>query len=75
MKIKVLFFGELSEQFGKERFVSEGDIQGMMSSLEALWPAFGEKQVTVAVNAQIVHGNRPLQEGDVVAIMPPFSGG
>ncbi len=75
MKVKVLFFGELSEQFGKERYVSENNVYELMNTLALEWPAFGEKQVTVAVNAQVVHENRIFMEGDVVAVMPPFSGG
>jgi molybdopterin synthase sulfur carrier subunit len=75
MKVKVLFFGELSERFEKERYLQVGDVQGVLEELTAEWPAFAKKQVSVAVNAQIVHDNVLLKEGDVVAIMPPFSGG
>lgn len=75
MSVKVLFFGELTEAFGKERILEQGDTEGVLQALAADWPAFKEKQVTVAVNTQIVHENRALAEGDVVALMPPFSGG
>jgi molybdopterin converting factor small subunit len=29
----------------------------------------------MAVNRSIVHENTPLAPGDVIALMPPFSGG
>lgn len=75
--LKVLFFGELKEITECDEWVPE-----MTENTEFLcdfvchkWPALKNKTYALAVNRQIVHARTNLNEGDVVAFLPPFSGG
>jgi molybdopterin converting factor small subunit len=47
----------------------------LRASLLKQYPSLGQVPYFVAINKTMVQGNHPLQEGDVVALMPAFSGG
>ena len=38
-------------------------------------PALTDSKYLIAVNMEIIRGNVKLNPGDVVALLPPFSGG
>ncbi|MFS0490345.1 MoaD/ThiS family protein [Leadbetterella byssophila] len=73
--VKVLFFGEFLEWFGKERYVRVKDTYTLKVLLDKEKEEFACRNVSFAVNQQVIHGNIQLEAGDVVAVMPPFSGG
>ncbi len=54
-------------------------VKDLISGLEAGYPAIGEliqkKKVLVSVNQEIAHEDTMIQEGDEVALLPPFAGG
>lgn len=78
-QIDVLYFASLAEQAGKdeERLNFDGD------SLTELYQFLTDKyqfklpqqKIAVAINHEITNWNAPLQDGDVVAFIPPVAGG
>ncbi len=72
--IKILFFGVIADKVGKQSL----DIQAGKSLVEVIKQVGCEDfgPLLVAVNQEQVHDmNYRLQDGDEVALMPPFSGG
>lgn len=80
MRVRVLFFGILRELAGlPEREMSlEGGatVAELVAQCEtllpgtAIWPS-----IATAVNQEYAPRSRALNEGDVVALLPPVSGG
>lgn len=75
MKIKVLTFGALTEILDKEFHAEAYDTESLMDSLAARHGALAGRSLLIAVNNVVVKGNVPLKKNDVVALMPPYSGG
>jgi molybdopterin converting factor small subunit len=82
MKIRVLLFGPLAEQAGAgpapELELPEGSRAGdvlaaVAERLPRLAPSLAS--AALAVNAAYVRRDAPLRDGDVVALLPPVSGG
>lgn len=75
-EIKVLFFGYLTERCGvSEVSISAKDIDILKQQLESEYAALKGLNYLLAVNQAQIHGNEELNEGDEVALMPPFAGG
>ena len=72
--IKILFFGAVADKLGKRSV----DAQAGLSLVELI-AQFGcadMQPLLVAVNQEQVQDmNYVVQDGDEVALMPPFSGG
>lgn len=78
-RIEVLYFASLAEQAGKdeERLSFDGD------SLVALYQQLTERynfrlaqhKIAVAINHEITDWDTPIQQGDIVAFIPPVAGG
>lgn len=81
MKVKVLFFAQLKEFFGEsERTVEveEGTTVSELASLlvdELKRSAVKMLPLRYAVNEKFEDGAKPLQHHDVLALIPPVSGG
>jgi molybdopterin converting factor small subunit len=74
--VKIFFFGRLRDG------APPGPVPPGIRDTEALraWlgrgrPELLDSSIRIAVNDEIVPGNRPLDEGDEVAFLPPMSGG
>ena len=74
--MKLLFFGRLRDG------APPGPVPSGVRDIDALraWlgrgrPELLDRSIRIAVNDEIVPGNRPLDEGDEVAFLPPMSGG
>ena len=54
-------------------------VKDLVGMLETGYPAIGEliqkKKVLVSVNQEIAHEDTTIQDGDEVALLPPFAGG
>ena len=54
-------------------------VKDLISGLEAGYPAIGEliqkKKVLVSVNQEVAHEDTMIQDGDEIALLPPFAGG
>lgn len=75
MKVKVLTFGSLTDILEKEFHAEARDTDSLTASLTSRYTALDGRKFLVAVNNKIVKKNTALGEQDVVALMPPYSGG
>ncbi len=76
MPVRVRFYGPLKERFGEEAEVSAEDLFKLLLKLgKEVYEEFQEGRIMVAVNHEIVHGKVGLKDGDLVAVLPRFSGG
>lgn len=75
MKIRVLSFGGLVEIVGKENTIEAMDTDNLVQQLEQTYPALAGRKYILAINENMKNENTPLQENDVVALLPPYSGG
>lgn len=76
--IKVLLFAHLSEEIGKKEI--EIDAAGctvlqFKQKLLAKYPNLPLENVLTAINEEYMSEETKLQDGDVVAFIPPVSGG
>jgi molybdopterin converting factor subunit 1 len=80
MKIEVLFFGMSRDLAGKGstsfEVVSQTDVQRLKQILLDKFPLFSKMEAfAIAINESYAEDEVLLSEGDVVAIIPPVSGG
>jgi len=77
MKVKILFFGMLSEVAGKQEMILNniGDSETLQNHLISLIPDLKDYTFRMAINREFINRNHTLKDGDVVAMMPPFAGG
>ena len=77
MKIKILVFGQLSEiiNVSELALLAVNNTDEFNKKLFELYTKLNEIKFTMAVNKKIIHENTPLNHEDVVALLPPFSGG
>jgi molybdopterin synthase sulfur carrier subunit len=75
--MEVQVYGRLTEIMGKKGFYPEEieNTDQLKEKLVLLYPDLCEIDYAIAVNNQIVRGNYPLHDNDVVSLLPPFSGG
>lgn len=82
--ITVRLFGVTKMMAGNQGTVSldlanGSRVKDLISGLETGFPAIGEliqkKKVLVSVNQEVAHEDTTIQDGDEVALLPPFAGG
>jgi len=72
--VKVLLFGAVADKLGKRSADAQAGVS--LSELIAQLQCEDIQPLLVAVNQEQVHDmGYVLQDGDEVALMPPFSGG
>lgn len=77
MEVKILSFGQIEEITGTDRFTLSDvqDTETLKSKLFDLYPEMNTIPYSISVNKNIINGNHKLEDGDEVALLPPFSGG
>ncbi|WP_369048048.1 molybdopterin converting factor subunit 1 [Tenacibaculum sp. UWU-22] len=80
MKIKILFFGITTDLMGCSDLALDVEkkttIAFFKSVIKKKYPQLQNiDQYAIAVNEQYVNNEFSLQENDVIAIIPPVSGG
>lgn len=78
MSITVLYFAALKEAAGcaeqtQELCANGAELFAVLSAKYAF--GFKQTQLRIAVNGQFADWQAPLHDGDVVAFIPPVSGG
>ncbi len=75
--VKVLFFGSLEDIVGvKEKDFSDiKTSESLLKILKSDYPELNNKTFQIAVNQQIINQNTTLNNGDIIAFLPPFAGG
>jgi molybdopterin converting factor small subunit len=77
MKVKVLFWGSLTELVKDNEWEMEGisSVSQLKNRLFELVPGLSGSSFFVAVNQEVTRSDLALHDGDEVALMPPYSGG
>jgi molybdopterin synthase sulfur carrier subunit len=77
MSLTIQLFGQFIEMAGKNTLEVEGvpDTDALRRKLESMFHTLQGIPYLVAVDKDIVTGNTPLSPTEVIALMPPYSGG
>ena len=77
VKVKVLFFGVLMSESGKQGIEVKDvrTISELKDKLVKEYPKFSTYQYQVFVNQEQIKGNQSLNPNDEIALIPPFAGG
>lgn len=80
MQLEILFFGITADIVGKKSIKLEiskdSTIEDLRKQLSNDYPKLIDyKSFSVAVNMEYAEGNTILKNGDIVALIPPVSGG
>lgn len=77
MKVEVMFFGVLTELMKNKKcsFYDCEDTESLLKKLYELNADLRNKTFQIAVNNELITQNKALQDGDKIALMPPFAGG
>jgi len=77
MKIQVLFFASIKEfvRVNNIEISNCSTLSELKSKLIQDFPGIEHHTFAFAVNNQIQNNEMALKNGDVVALLPPFSGG
>lgn len=77
MKVQVLFFASVKEFVRADSIELSNcsSLSEVKSKLTDVFPGIEQLSFAFAVNNSIQHADKPLKNGDVVALLPPFSGG
>ena len=75
--IDILAFGQLTDITGQNSWQMEDvtDTDALKAMLLEIYPKLSQSKFLIAVNMEVIRGNVKLNPGDVVALLPPFSGG
>ena len=75
--IKILIFGQLTDIIESGELIVEGikNTNNLNKHLSERYPELLLSKYSMAVNKIIIQENTLLNDGDVVALLPPFSGG
>ncbi|TCC90139.1 molybdopterin synthase sulfur carrier subunit [Pedobacter frigiditerrae] len=77
MEIEIISFGKIAEFMANRRLTVDGieTTAQLKDLLEKEFPALADIKYKLAVNKTIIQETAELKSGDIVAFMPPFSGG
>jgi molybdopterin converting factor small subunit len=77
MQVTVLLFGPLTDITGSNSITLEAvsDTRELVAALNRRFPALAGASYLVAVDKQVVTENTPLAQNNIIALLPPFSGG
>jgi len=74
--MRIVFFGRLGDGAPAGPAPPEiRDTDGLRAWLGAGRPELLDASIRIAVNDEMILGNRALDEGDEIAFLPPVSGG
>ena len=76
-KIKVFFFGSISEAAGRQEeiFETEGQLSELITVIEEKYPSIQGIKHQIAVNQEVNPDISEISDGDELAFLPPFAGG
>jgi molybdopterin converting factor small subunit len=74
--VQILFFGRLRDGAPAGVVPPEiGDTNSLRAWLGEARPELLDESIRIAVNDEMILGNRALAQGDEIAFLPPMSGG
>lgn len=76
-QINIKVFGKLSDVIKKDQLTMQfqGNSEMLMNALKSEYPDLGNFQFSIAINRAITSEVIDLNDGDEIALLPPFSGG
>jgi molybdopterin converting factor small subunit len=77
MKVKVLFFGVLSEVTGTglKFYYNVKSIEGLKLLIYDDYPEVVNYNFLISLNNEIIHSDAEFNDGGEIALLPPFAGG
>lgn len=80
MQIDILLFGIVREKFGESRIKRNFDqnptVENIVTMMKSEQPSLkGLNSLLVAINDEYAENQQLVKQGDIVAIIPPVSGG
>lgn len=75
MRVKVKTFGSLTDIMAKEFYITANDTAELMATLSGEYGELAHRSLLIAVNNTIIKAPVTFKENDIVALMPPYSGG
>jgi len=77
MKVKVLFFGVLSEVTSTDckHYTDVKSVGDLNLRIQDDFPEVVNYNFRISLNNEIINNDPALNDGDEVALMPPFAGG
>jgi molybdopterin synthase sulfur carrier subunit len=77
MKVKVLFFGVLSEVAGTDcrHYIDVKSVNDLRLRILDDFPEIEHYNYRISLNNEIINSDRLLSDTDELALMPPFAGG
>jgi len=77
MKVKVLFFGVLSEVTGTglKYYEDVKSIEHLKQRTADDFPEIAHYNFRISLNNELIYDDSNLSDGDEVAFLPPFAGG
>jgi molybdopterin converting factor small subunit len=77
MEVKVLFFGVLAEVTGTDckHYLDVKSIGDLKLKIEDDFPEVVHYDFLISLNNEIMNNDSVLNNGDEVALLPPFAGG
>lgn len=77
MELEIITFGKIAEVIDNQRLqvTNLSTTDELKLYLEKSFPLLSKMNYKLAINKNIVQENSDLKNNDIVAIMPPFSGG
>jgi len=77
MSINLLFFGQLSALTGSNSITVENieDTESLQLYLFEKFPEMANIKFAIALNNEVILKNTVINNGDTLALLPPFSGG
>lgn len=79
MKVNVLYFAQVAEKVGLSKeeisMPENGMLWDLMDHLVECYPILDELHFQTALNQTLTKENKALQDGDEVALLPPYAGG
>lgn len=73
--ITVRTFGSVTDMLDQEFHIEALDTDGLLAALCEQYRPLSGRKLLLAVNNKVIQTNTVLKDDDVVAIMPPYSGG
>lgn len=73
--VKIISFGRLKEILGSDLELDADNSEELLNKLNEKYPQLKDLKLRTAVNQRMISENTELKNNDVVALMPPYSGG
>ena len=76
MQVNIIVFGQLTDIMGTSLSIDNiADTDNLVKELNKRYPVLMDKKYVMAVDKQVVIKNIALTGHNMVALLPPFSGG